>query len=297
MPIGFISAQLEPRCRLPTGRPHLPAERHRGLGTGACWGVSATGTLAALRGPARLRRAIRPVGASRCRPAAMITSWSSNGPRQRSRARSRSSARCRRAPGLEATTYGCGSVSTGAARSSPTRGYVGISVHAAARICFAAHGGQVVMSSAVRGAFRAARGRHQPGRTSARGDSAASPSPLPCSRSRPRTCRPTSRRCDRPSAPTRAVVGSALDERRDHRLVEAVSHRPSVTVAFATAAGPRAGCRRALGRWRPRRSADRRRGLEVLDRVADPDARFRVMPRARRWKVTPLPLLALPGTR
>jgi class 3 adenylate cyclase len=32
-------------------------------------------------------------------------------------------------------------------------GYVGISVHAAARICFAAHGGQVVMSSAVRAAL------------------------------------------------------------------------------------------------------------------------------------------------
>ena len=31
-------------------------------------------------------------------------------------------------------------------------GYVGISVHAAARICFAAHGGQIVMSSAVRSA-------------------------------------------------------------------------------------------------------------------------------------------------
>ena len=31
-------------------------------------------------------------------------------------------------------------------------GYVGLSVHAAARICFAAHGGQIVMSSAVRDA-------------------------------------------------------------------------------------------------------------------------------------------------
>jgi class 3 adenylate cyclase len=31
-------------------------------------------------------------------------------------------------------------------------GYVGLSVHAAARICFAAHGGQIVMSSAVRAA-------------------------------------------------------------------------------------------------------------------------------------------------
>lgn len=38
-------------------------------------------------------------------------------------------------------------------RGRPTlteTGYVGISVHAAARICFAAHGGQIVMSSAVR---------------------------------------------------------------------------------------------------------------------------------------------------
>ena len=31
-------------------------------------------------------------------------------------------------------------------------GYVGLSVHAAARICFAGHGGQIVMSSAVRAA-------------------------------------------------------------------------------------------------------------------------------------------------
>jgi class 3 adenylate cyclase len=31
-------------------------------------------------------------------------------------------------------------------------GYVGLAVHAAARICFAAHGSQIVMSSAVRGA-------------------------------------------------------------------------------------------------------------------------------------------------
>ena len=32
-------------------------------------------------------------------------------------------------------------------------GYVGLSVHAAARICFAAHGGQIVMSAAVREAI------------------------------------------------------------------------------------------------------------------------------------------------
>ena len=33
-------------------------------------------------------------------------------------------------------------------------GYVGLSVHAAARICFAAHGGQIVLSSAVESATR-----------------------------------------------------------------------------------------------------------------------------------------------
>jgi class 3 adenylate cyclase len=32
-------------------------------------------------------------------------------------------------------------------------GYVGLSVHAAARICFSAHGGQIVLSSAVRDAI------------------------------------------------------------------------------------------------------------------------------------------------
>jgi class 3 adenylate cyclase len=33
-------------------------------------------------------------------------------------------------------------------------GYVGLSVHAAARICFSAHGGQIVMSSAVQSAIQ-----------------------------------------------------------------------------------------------------------------------------------------------
>jgi class 3 adenylate cyclase len=44
-------------------------------------------------------------------------------------------------------------------RGRPTlteAGYVGLSVHAAARICFGAHGGQIVVSSAVRSALPAA---------------------------------------------------------------------------------------------------------------------------------------------
>jgi class 3 adenylate cyclase len=46
-------------------------------------------------------------------------------------------------------------VRIGIHRGRPTltdTGYVGLSVHAAARICFAAHGGQIVVSSAVRSA-------------------------------------------------------------------------------------------------------------------------------------------------
>ena len=46
-------------------------------------------------------------------------------------------------------------VRIGVHRGRPTltdTGYVGLSVHAAARICYAAHGGQIVVSSAVRSA-------------------------------------------------------------------------------------------------------------------------------------------------
>src|SRR5206468_11506464 len=46
-------------------------------------------------------------------------------------------------------------------RGRPTlsdTGYVGLSVHAAARICFAAHGGQIVVSSSVRSAVQTSLG-------------------------------------------------------------------------------------------------------------------------------------------
>ena len=48
-------------------------------------------------------------------------------------------------------------VRIGVHRGRPTltdTGYVGLSVHAAARICFAAHGGQIVVSSSVRSAVQ-----------------------------------------------------------------------------------------------------------------------------------------------
>ena len=79
-------------------------------------------------------------------------------------------------------------------------GYVGLSVHAAARLCFAAHGGQIVCPSAVapRSASRPRR-RHAAdlGRWRFRG----LPEPVACSRRTPPACRPTSRPCARPSPP------------------------------------------------------------------------------------------------
>src|SRR5207244_10381803 len=52
-------------------------------------------------------------------------------------------------------------VRIGVHRGRPTltdTGYVGLSVHAAARICFAAHGGQIVVSSSVRSAVQTSLG-------------------------------------------------------------------------------------------------------------------------------------------
>ncbi len=65
----------------------------------------------------------------------------------------RSSARCRRRTGPADSEV---RLRIGLHRGRPQlteTGYVGISVHAAARICFAAHGGQIVLSSAVRSAL------------------------------------------------------------------------------------------------------------------------------------------------
>ena len=76
-------------------------------------------------------------------------------------------------------------------------GYVGISVHAAARICFAAHGGQIVLSSAV----RAALGDSLPDDVGLSrlggGGSGAARFRWRSSRSTLPTCTPTSPPCDR----------------------------------------------------------------------------------------------------
>jgi class 3 adenylate cyclase len=151
MPIGFISSQLQPQRKLPTGNvtflltdiegstellgrlgdeyAHVLAEVRRRV-RGAVQGaggrvVSARGddtfTVFA-RAPAALEAALA------VQRAMQAGGWAGD-----------SDVRLR----------------IGLHRGRPQLtdgGYVGLSVHAAARICFAAHGGQIVMSAAVRAA-------------------------------------------------------------------------------------------------------------------------------------------------
>jgi class 3 adenylate cyclase len=157
MPIGFISAQLQPQRNLPTGdvtflltdiegstellgrledryAPLLTDVRRRvGAAVRHAGGrqVSARGddVFAVFdRAPAALEAALAIVRAMEAGP------WPG---------------------GIDAR------LRIGLHRGRPAltdTGYVGLSVHAAARICFAAHGGQIIMSSAVRAAVLEALG-------------------------------------------------------------------------------------------------------------------------------------------
>jgi len=150
MPIGFINAQLQPQSRLPTGRItfllsdiegstallHRLGDRYAGVladvrrlvraAVRAARGqvVSARGddVFAVFeRGPAALAAALAIQRAMR------DAGWPDG-------------ADVRLRIGLH-----------GGRPALTETGYVGLSVHAAARICFAAHGGQIVLSAPVRG--------------------------------------------------------------------------------------------------------------------------------------------------
>jgi class 3 adenylate cyclase len=152
MPIGFISAQLEPQRKLPKGNVTFLLTDIEG----------STELLARLddRYAALLAAVRRLVGAA----------VRSAGGHQVSARGDDVFAVFERAPGaLEAAIAIQRAMSAGdwpegmdvrlrigLHRGRPDlteTGYVGLSVHAAARICFAAHGGQVVMSAAVRSAI------------------------------------------------------------------------------------------------------------------------------------------------
>jgi class 3 adenylate cyclase len=153
MPIGFISSQLQPQLKLPTGTvTFLLADIEGSTDLLARLEDGYAGLLADVR--RRVRDAIRQAGGHQVSargddvfavferaPAAIEAALMT----QRAMAAGPwpGGVECRLRIGLH--------------RGRPAlteTGYVGLSVHAAARICFAAHGGQIVMSSAVYGAVQ-----------------------------------------------------------------------------------------------------------------------------------------------
>jgi len=151
MPIGFISAQLEPQRRLPTGPvTFLLTDIERSTELLGRLGDRYAPLLADVR--RLVRAAVRQAGG---------TEVSARGDDvfavfERAYEAVEGALAIQRAMGAGAWPDGTDvRLRIGLHRGRPAltdTGYVGLSVHAAARICFAAHGGQVVMSSAVRAA-------------------------------------------------------------------------------------------------------------------------------------------------
>jgi len=151
MPIGFISAQLQPQRKLPRGQvTFLLTDIEGSTELLARLDDQYAPLLAEVR--RRVRGAVRQAG----------------GHEVSARGDDVFAVFERAAAGVEAAlavqrAMGAGGwprqsevrLRIGLHRGRPAltdTGYVGLSVHAAARICFAAHGGQIVMSSAVRAA-------------------------------------------------------------------------------------------------------------------------------------------------
>ena len=151
MPVGFINAQLQPQRKLPTGDvTFLLADIEGSTELLARLGDQYAALLADVR--RRVRSALRLAGGREVSargddvfgvfeqaPASLDAALAI----QRS---------MRAGPWPEGIHV---RLRIGLHRGRPAltdSGYVGLSVHAAARICFAAHGGQIVMSSAVRAA-------------------------------------------------------------------------------------------------------------------------------------------------
>lgn len=151
MPIGFISAQLQPQRRLPKGQvTFLLTDIEGSTGLLARLGDDYAALLSGVR---RLVRAeVRSAGGHEvsARGDDVFAVF------ERAPAALEAALAVQRA--MRAGEWPGGAevlLRIGLHRGRPAltdTGYVGLSVHAAARICFAAHGGQIVMSSAVRAA-------------------------------------------------------------------------------------------------------------------------------------------------
>jgi class 3 adenylate cyclase len=152
MPIGFISSQLEPQRRLPRGQvTFLLTDIEGSTELLARLGDRYASVLTDVR--RRVRRAIRGTGGHEV---------SARGDDhfavfERAPAALDGALAIQRAMAAGGWPGGADvRLRIGLHRGRPEltdTGYVGLSVHAAARICFAAHGGQIVLSSAVRSAL------------------------------------------------------------------------------------------------------------------------------------------------
>jgi class 3 adenylate cyclase len=153
MPIGFISSQLQPQRKLPKGNvTFLLTDIERSTQLLAKLGDGYAAVLAEVR--RRVRSAVRKAGGQQVSavgdevfavfeqaPAALDGALGIQRAMQDDGGPGGNEVRLR----------------VGLHRGRPSlteTGYVGLSVHAAARICFAAHGGQIVMSAAVRSAIK-----------------------------------------------------------------------------------------------------------------------------------------------
>jgi class 3 adenylate cyclase len=151
-PIGFISAQLEPQRKLPRGQvTFLLADIEGSTELLRRLGDEYARLLTLVR--RRVRDAVRRAGGreASARGDDVVAVF------EQSSAALEASVAIQQA--MEAGPWPEGiavRLRIGLHRGRPAltdTGYVGLSVHAAARICFAAHGGQIVMSSAVRAAL------------------------------------------------------------------------------------------------------------------------------------------------
>jgi class 3 adenylate cyclase len=149
MPLGFISAQLQPQRNLPTGNvTFLAADIEGSTELVRRLGDQYAPLLAEVR--RRVRHAVRHAGGreSSARGDDVFAVF------QPAPAALEAALAIQRAMHAGGWPKGIDvRLRIGLHRGRPAltdSGYVGLSVHAAARICFAAHGGQIIMSSAVR---------------------------------------------------------------------------------------------------------------------------------------------------
>jgi class 3 adenylate cyclase len=151
VPIGFVSAELQPQRKLPKGNVTLLLTDIEG--STALLGVLDDRYPRLLADVRRLMRAaVRRAGGREvdARADELFAAFEE--------APGAVDAALAIQRGMRSTAWPDGidvRVRIGVHRGRPTltdSGYVGLSVHTAARICFAAHGGQIVVSSAVRSA-------------------------------------------------------------------------------------------------------------------------------------------------